>query len=421
MRQELTDAFRRGLKKPRLNLQEEGYPLVTHVTADSVMTKPLAARPEMVRKVKVEIDHGIERIKRQLVNTVIKDCKCACWVRNTVVDAIETYNSLLPDFGPDNLYLFHARFAMGDRLAIEGRIQEFFGKQSSSNERAGKLLIATQVVEQSLDLDFDLMVTDLAPIDLIFQRAGRLCRHARDEQGNPINGPDQRGIPTLMFYTPPMEKPPGSDWYRNYFPRAAAVYPHHGQLWLTAQILATRGQFQVPEDSRAMIEGVYSDEAQERIPEGLRKKELEAEGKDKGDASLGTLNSLKLEDGYQATFHHWQDDTISPTRLGEPMVTVRLSRWQNGKMIPWIDDLDFGWELSQVNVRRHLVSNMDPDLDSASVKSALSSMPDQGKWSILVPLNEKDGNWIGSAINAEGKRVTLSYSSRIGLTVEKGD
>lgn len=79
------------------------------------------------------------------------------------------------------IYLFHARFPAAQREIRERRVLEVFGKPGDEAEpRVGrKILIATQVVEQSLDLDFDVTVTDLAPIDLILQRAGRLWRHKR--------------------------------------------------------------------------------------------------------------------------------------------------------------------------------------------------------------------------------------------------
>ena len=78
-------------------------------------------------------------------------------------DALEAHASLTAR-GLD-AHLFHARFALVDRLAIERWVVEKFGKCSAPAGRAGQVLIATQVVEQSLDLDFDVLVTDLAPVD----------------------------------------------------------------------------------------------------------------------------------------------------------------------------------------------------------------------------------------------------------------
>src|SRR5262249_54561322 len=98
------------------------------------------------------------------------------YIRNSIREAISSFQSLPADISAE---LFHARFALCDRQAIQGRALTRFGKHGTPEQRGGQLLIATQVVEQSLDLDFDLIVSDLAPVDLIIQRAGRLWRHAR--------------------------------------------------------------------------------------------------------------------------------------------------------------------------------------------------------------------------------------------------
>ncbi|NMG75344.1 CRISPR-associated helicase Cas3' [Aromatoleum diolicum] len=86
------------------------------------------------------------------------------------------------------LYLFHARFPASQRQVREQRVLNLFGKSSGeqSESRSGrKILIATQVAEQSLDLDFDIIATDLAPIDLLLQRAGRLWRHRQPQRPVP--------------------------------------------------------------------------------------------------------------------------------------------------------------------------------------------------------------------------------------------
>lgn len=73
--------------------------------------------------------------------------------------------------------LFHARFPMDERLAIEAKVLEQFGPGGSC--AGGHVLVATQVAEQSLDIDMDVLITDIAPVDLVMQRAGRIHRHDR--------------------------------------------------------------------------------------------------------------------------------------------------------------------------------------------------------------------------------------------------
>jgi CRISPR-associated endonuclease/helicase Cas3 len=103
---------------------------------------------------------------------------CAAVICNTVGRAQEMYESLRTALEPEGIpvLLFHARFPFGQRDRLEKAILDRFGKAGDRPYRA--VLLATQVIEQSLDLDFDLLVTELAPVDLVLQRAGRLHRHS---------------------------------------------------------------------------------------------------------------------------------------------------------------------------------------------------------------------------------------------------
>jgi CRISPR-associated endonuclease/helicase Cas3 len=111
---------------------------------------------------------------------------CAAVIVNTVGEAQRAYLELrnaLRDDGVE-VELFHARFPFGQRQEIESGILARFGKaedgKPENTKRPSKsVLVATQVIEQSLDIDFDLMVSAVAPVDLVLQRAGRLHRHDR--------------------------------------------------------------------------------------------------------------------------------------------------------------------------------------------------------------------------------------------------
>ena len=105
---------------------------------------------------------------------------CVCLLCNTVGSALDRFERLRA-IGDDSVTvsLFHARFRFNDRTQIEQSVLQRFGNGETATieKRRGQILIATQVVEQSLDLDFDYMLSELAPIDLLLQRAGRMHRH----------------------------------------------------------------------------------------------------------------------------------------------------------------------------------------------------------------------------------------------------
>jgi CRISPR-associated endonuclease/helicase Cas3 len=411
-RQELVAGFCKGLGKDvgADTIQKSEYPLVTCASREPLSEVPIERCEQTHRTIAVECVHDPSVVKA-ILSDVIKEGRCACWVRNTVDDAIETYRELSSRFGQDHVRLFHARFAMGDRLEIEHTVLEMFGKDSTPEIRRGKILVATQVVEQSLDLDFDLMITDLAPMDLIIQRAGRLHRHKREG----------RGTPRIIMLTPSLAGTPTAEWYSVAFPKGAYVYSHHGQLWLTARLLADRKKITMPDDARPLIEGVFGEDAQGKIPESLMQAELQSEGKDMGGRAQANLNELKLDEGYRSTPMQWMDDARTPTRLGEPRVTVLLLKWDGFCLSFWSSHPEFAREMSQVSISEHKISKESEygGTLGTALEKFKQALPDKGRWQVLVPLTKNNGEWSGSALNAKGKRVTVGYDPRTGLVVNK--
>ncbi len=424
IRRELIGAFAQGLGEQEMPSEiNNPYPLATGFSSELGLTEiAIEATSQHQRCVEVRITPEQDEVER-LIGDAFSEGKCVCWIRNTVHDALAGYAYLKEKIPTAKISLFHARFAMGDRLEIENTVTNTFGKKSGEGDRKSQVLIATQVVEQSLDLDFDLLISDLAPMDLLIQRAGRLHRHPRDEKGNTLaGGIDRREPPTMIIHGPIPDSDDLGDWYESVFPKAAFVYPSHGCLWLTAKLLVEKGVLKTPDDSRELIEAVFSERVDE-IPEPLRKRDREAEAKRQAESSLAHINMLKLDEGYSATINQWRDDTRTPTRLGGLETTVRLARWDGTSLSPWCSRGDFPWEMSQVNLRSSLVDDEaihnDPGL-ADEVNRLKATLPDKGKWSVLVPLTKgEDGRWRGHAVDNRQSPVILEYDRITGVVVSE--
>ena len=357
MRENLVAAFHRGLNDDTPKIESDAYPLATHSPAAGECEKHIDTREEVKRTVSVKQlnaeDAAIEQIQKAVSNG-----QCVCWIRNTVKAARGSHRTLAQCewMGKDHLHLFHSRFAMVDRQRIESDTLERFGDKSNHENRKGLVLIATQVVEQSLDLDFDVLITDLAPIDLIIQRAGRLRRHIRNAQGNRIrdlDAKDQRGTATLYLFSPDPKEDADENWLKAQQEGTQAVYPHVGQLWLTAKLLLGdgKGKFTMPDDARGLIEGVYSDEAEYAIPERLLDASMDAVGQNMMQQSMANLNALKLNKGYTRSSGDWDEESRIPTRLTEQeTISVALANFNQGQLQPYAKGGYYEWAMSVVKI-----------------------------------------------------------------------
>ncbi len=211
LRRTFIDAYRDGLSAAPAPLIETDYPLATIAGADSVREIHCDPRKELPRSVRVtRLGNEAEAVQR--IVAAADAGAAVAWVRNSVDDAHDAVQ-LLRAAGTEPI-LFHARFAMHDRLQIENEVLRRFGRDSSAADRR-QVLVATQVVEQSLDIDFDLMVSDLAPADLLIQRAGRLQRHNRGSRC--VSGPE------LLILSPAPVGDPGEQWIRSVLPRTGTL------------------------------------------------------------------------------------------------------------------------------------------------------------------------------------------------------
>lgn len=157
------------------------YPLLSGKTADgSVIEVPVEATS--LREVGVQFLDSDLLVERGL--TAAQRGACVLWIRNTVQEAQETYLRLATSNrqGGPEIALLHARFPFFRREELENDWMARLGKEIAKRPAKGCILVSTQVVEQSVDIDADLLITDLAPTDMLFQRMGRLWRHERGQR-----------------------------------------------------------------------------------------------------------------------------------------------------------------------------------------------------------------------------------------------
>jgi len=261
----LCAAFARGIRQEITAAAPttDAYPMLTGVDTNGTLTQhPVSVASHNQRQIVLRtIGHNPDDpdnpdgpdglaclLQQQLDGGGIGALIC-----NTVQRAQERYkavSSRLHEAGIETI-LLHARFPQAERAAREQQVLSWCDSASSSGTagtcRPGRVVIATQIIEQSLDLDFDFMLTDLAPIDLLLQRAGRLHRHPNTHiRPSRLTQPQLCVIdPTAAGASVPTLN--SSDKY---------IYDAHILLrtWLWLQ---TRTKICIPEDVRPAIKAVY--------------------------------------------------------------------------------------------------------------------------------------------------------------------
>ena len=415
--QALVDAFRKGLGAAPAVLRSTEYPLATLTGAGTVQEQACAPRKGLPRTVTVT-RAADERAVLARVLAAERAGAAVAWVRNTVDDALAAA-ALLRAEGLEPM-VFHARFAMCDRLLIEAAVLRRFGKNAEAADRAG-ILVATQVVESSLDLDFDLLCTDLAPMDSLIQRAGRLFRHERERV---------LVAPEMVVLSPEPVDAPGSGWIADLLPGTAAVYRNPAVLWRGARALFAAGALVTPDDMRPMIEAA----AEGDVPEGLAAQTYRAVGVDQAAGGIARQNVLDFRRGYTPGSGAWEPDTHTPTRLEDrPQITLRLARREGDRIVPYApipgagspDDVRRAWSLSEVSVAQYRLATCP--IPTGWEEAAKAARQGWGRWEreserivlALLEVTDTLGVYTLAGQAEDGSLVEACYLLQDGLIVKR--
>lgn len=256
----LVAAYQSGLRGRRVSSDlvpstGTAYPVITTVSSESVDVHEVEPSARNTRYIvqpmadsEPELVHMMDQVKQE--------GGCLLVICNTVGRAQEAYQ-LAKEIVGDDAYLLHSRFTAVERVKRESHLVEELGPNSSlgSGRPNRRIVVATQVVEQSLDLDFDCMVTDIAPIDLILQRLGRLHRHRRPANDRPEWAWQAR------VYVRGMQELPTEDSSPVFASGVDAVYQPALLLPTCAELNLSQSEgrtLNIPQDIPALVEAVYS-------------------------------------------------------------------------------------------------------------------------------------------------------------------
>ena len=237
----------------------------------------------------------------------------------------------------------HGRFAREDREVMDAAVTTQLGKDAAAGAR---LLIGTQTLEQSLDVDADWLVTDLAPMDVLIQRLGRLHRHHRDSRPNGFQRPralvraPSKDLAEYLDKKGELRGPAG----------LGTVYPDGRVLAATRDLLAAHCELRLPQQARELIECSTHPEALDALPATWENHRMLLKGRVMAEASQG-MRSLMNEQPF-GDLHYSDKSEQVLTRLGDPTCELPLAppllspfgkkidriaipaRWLGGSAIP---------------------------------------------------------------------------------------
>jgi len=289
----------------------DAYPLVTsgvgggearHIRPDWASRRRILLRPAILPDEQI-ITELLDRAERG---------QQVLWIRNTVIEAQEAFRLVCGSTreGAAPVGLLHSRFPFQRRTELEDDWLERLGR-NRPGDGPGSILVATQVVEQSVDIDLDFIVSDLAPTDMLLQRMGRLWRHERPSR--------HAREPEYWIRLPTLPEDGDSTDLKRALGRSAHVYAPY-VLLRTLDVWRQRSEITLPTDIRPLLEATYA-EPDSQEPETWRElyQELEKEKRvlvANAEAATGVLASPMLRD---------QEEVLT-RRRGSPTTPVLLIR-----------------------------------------------------------------------------------------------
>lgn len=313
---------------------EMPYPMISGAPEGSAVRMVEAQAPSP-KRVQVEFRHTDAAMKKAM--TAASQGSSVLWICNTVSSAQEHFERIKNETDARvTAGLLHSRFPFWRREDLENEWMSRLGKNSEN--RHGCILVSTQVVEQSVDLDADLLVTELAPSDMLFQRIGRLWRHDR---------PGRKGTPQMVI----LEETHSLEVLRGLDPKSiisaledkSFVYSPY-VLLRTLEVWRNRSEVTIPDDIRGQIEATYEDRMEGEEPEAWQKLYEEMAGK----VYAFRQKALQASNIWTVAL---EDEERVQTRLNEqPTVSLVLCKSLSLTNCTFLDNSTGTWERREFEI-----------------------------------------------------------------------
>lgn len=308
---------------PALTLAGSGKPPVVDAIEDwgvektvSVSAAPILADPGRI---------AVEALSRA------RDGAKVLVVRNTVRSAVKVYDAIRTQGGGSLLLqvggleaVHHSRFAAEDRERLDEAVEGSLGKSRPSG---GHVVVGTQTLEQSLDIDADYLISDLCPMDVLLQRIGRLHRHSENR-----DRPDSCSTAQCLVLTPAEGLESGLDGGLVRYGLGAAkgigVYRNLLVLEATRRQIGSGADWRIPAMNRQLVERATHPEVEDGLAKKLGDRWIESEQEEVGrraqEKQVARLNALDRSQSFDGDLDFPEADEKVRTRLGEDACRIRL-------------------------------------------------------------------------------------------------
>jgi CRISPR-associated endonuclease/helicase Cas3 len=306
-------------------VEQAPYPAIWNTPVLSVTDLPLTV-PEAEIPSERSIDVTLSKLSCALPDPVLirriiaaAESGALVGIVMNTVDSAQQLSRLLRGETDAPVDLFHARFRLKDRQCIEQGVIERYGRHAARDQ--GRILVATQVIEQSLDLDFDWLITQICPVDLLFQRLGRLHRHPRTRPAG-----FEHPVCTVLSVE------------ADDFDVHELIYGDVRLLWRTEQLLARSRYILFPDAYRGWIEPVYEESVWDDEPDDICGKHIAW----RDDQESAQNEAIRLTSMTVKQFRDDDKHMSSLTRDGEMSLSVLILRQDSclleGEALDGIDE-----------------------------------------------------------------------------------